>query len=72
MNLQEIKEEIESNFESYPEEVKKYLHYLENENIQYFDFIVDIKEKIYFKNYIEAETDLAHVIFNGINVDGYE
>ena len=72
MNLEDIKEEIESNFESYPEEVREYINYLENKNIEYFDFIVDIKAKIYNKKYLEAERDLSNVIFNGINVDGYE
>jgi len=72
MNLEDIKEEIESNFESYPEEVREYINYLENKNIEYFDFIVDIKAKLYNKKYLEAERDLSNVIFNGINVDGYE
>jgi len=72
MNLEEIKEEIESNFESYPEEVQIYLQYLADKNMEYFDFILDIKAKLYNKNFVEAERDLAHVIFNGINVQGYE
>ena len=72
MNLEEIKEEIETNWENYPEEVKDYIHYLENKNMEYFDFILDIKAKLFNKEYIKAETDLAHVIFNGINVEGYE
>ena len=72
MNLEDIKEEIESNFESYPEEVRQYIHYLENKNIEYFDKVLDIKAKLFNKKYLEAETDLANVIFNGINVDGYE
>tara|TARA_R100001480_G_C4693760_1_gene176532 strand:- start:85 stop:303 length:219 start_codon:yes stop_codon:yes gene_type:complete len=72
MNLEDIKEEIESNFESYPEEVREYINYLENKNIEYLDFILDIKAKLYNKKYLEAERDLSNVIFNGINVDGYE
>ena len=72
MNLEDIKEEIESNFESYPEEVREYINYLENKNIEYFYFILDIKAKLYNKKYLEAERDLSNVIFNGINVDGYE
>ncbi len=72
MNLEDIKEEIENNFDSYPEEVRNYIHYLENKNIEYFDFILDIKAKLYNKNYVEAETDISNVIFNGINVQGYE
>jgi len=72
MNLEEIKEEIESNFESYPEEVREYIHYLENKNYEYFDFVLDIKAKLYNKNFVEAEKELANVIFNGINVQGYE
>ena len=72
MKIEEIKEEIESNFDSYSEEVRDYIHYLENKNIEYFDFIIDIKAKLYNKKYLEAERDLAYVIFNGINVDGYE
>ena len=72
MNLEDIKEEIESNFESYPEEVREYINYLENKNIEYFYFILDIKAKLYNKKYLEAERDLSNVIFNGINVEGYE
>ena len=72
MNLEDIKEEIESNFESYPEEVREYINYLENKNIEYFYFILDIKANLYNKKYLEAERDLSNVIFNGINVDGYE
>ena len=72
MNLEEIKEEIESNFESYPEEVKEYIHYLENKNMEYFDKVLDIKAKLFNKEYIRAEKELANVIFNGINVQGYE
>jgi len=72
MNLEEIKEEIESNFESYPEEVREYIHYLENKNYEYFDFVLDIKAKLFNKEFIEAEKELANVIFNGINVQGYE
>ena len=50
----------------------KPLYYLENKNMAYFDFIIDIKTKLFNKEYIKAETELANVIFNGINVDGYE
>lgn len=72
MNLEEIKQEIESNFESYPEEVREYIHYLENKNMEYFDKVLDIKAKLYNKNFVEAERELSNVIFNGINVQGYE
>ena len=72
MNLEELKDEIETNWENYPEEVRNYIHYLENKNMEYFDFILDIKAKLYNKNFVEAETDIANVIFNGINVQGYE
>ena len=72
MNLEEIKENIDRYFDSYPEEVKEYINYLENKNIEYFNFIIDIKTKLYNKEYIKAETELSNVIFNGINVEGYE
>jgi hypothetical protein len=72
MNLEEIKEDIDNNFDSYPEEVQMYMQYLADKNMEYFNFILDIKEKLYNKKYLEAERDLANVIFNGINVQGYE
>ncbi len=65
MNLEEIKEQIENDWDSYPEEVQIYLQYLADKNIAYLELIVNIKEKIYFKKYVEAESDLAYVIFNG-------
>ena len=54
------------------EQQEQKIDYLENKNMAYFDFIIDIKTKLFNKEYIKAETELANVIFNGINVDGYE
>ncbi len=71
MNLEEIKEQIENDWDSYPKEVQIYLQYLADKNIAYMELIVNIKEKIYFKKYVEAENELAYVIFNGINLNGY-
>ena len=53
------------------EEQHQKIDYLENKNMAYFDFIIDIKTKLYNKEYIKAEKELANVIFNGINVQGY-
>tara|TARA_Y100000385_G_C12686145_1_gene464313 strand:- start:183 stop:401 length:219 start_codon:yes stop_codon:yes gene_type:complete len=72
MKANELKKEAHKNWDKLPIEAQNYIHYLENKNYEYFDFILDIKAKLYNKEYIEAERDIAHVIFNGINVDGYE
>ena len=71
MNIKEIKQEIENNFDKLPEEVQEYINYLEDKNIAYKRFIIDIKTKLFNKQYKQAESDLAYIIFNGINVQGY-
>ena len=72
MKVNELKKEAHKNWDNLPIEVQEYIHYLENKNYEYFDFILDIKAKLFNKEYIEAEKELANVIFNGINVQGYE
>ena len=72
MNLEELKEEIEVNFESYPHEVRQYINYLEDKSSAYFNLILDIKTKLHNKQYNEAERDLSHALFYGVTVQGYE
>ena len=72
MNIKEIKQEIENNFDKLPEEVQEYINYLEDKNIAYRRIIIDIKTKLFNKQYKQADSDLAYIIFNGINVQGYE
>tara|TARA_R100001463_G_scaffold114337_1_gene169552 strand:+ start:135 stop:344 length:210 start_codon:yes stop_codon:yes gene_type:complete len=67
MNIEELKEEIENNFESYPHEVKDYIHHLEYKNIEFFNIILDIKTKLYKKEYIKAKTYLTNLIFKITN-----
>lgn len=72
MELKEIKQHIDNNFHKLPEEVQEYINYLENKNISYRRTIIDIKTKLFNKQYKEAESELAYIIFNGLNIDGYE
>ena len=72
MKVNKLKKETHKNWDNLPIEAQEYIHYLENKNYEYFDFILDIKAKLYNKEYIKAEKELANVIFNGINVQGYE
>ena len=72
MKIKELEQEIEVIFDYLPQEAKEYINYLEDKNTAYFKLIVDTKKKIYNKEYREAENDLANVIFNGLNVKGYE
>tara|TARA_R100001463_G_scaffold114337_1_gene169553 strand:+ start:341 stop:565 length:225 start_codon:yes stop_codon:yes gene_type:complete len=72
MTIKELKEEIENNFHDYPQEIQDYINYLIDYNSSYFRLIIDTKNKLYDKEYKQAENDLANVIFNGLNVNGYE
>lgn len=72
MKIKELEQEIENNIESLPQEVQDYITYLQDYNCAYFKLVLDTKKKLYNKDYKEAENDLANVIFNGINVQGYE
>lgn len=72
MEIKEIKQEIENNFDKLPEEVQEYINYLEDKNSAYRRTIIDIKTKLFNKQYEEAERELAYIIFNGLNIDGYE
>ncbi len=72
MKIKEIEQEIKENLESLPQEVQDYISYLQDYNCAYFKLIIDTKKKLYNKEYREAENDLANVIFNGLNIQGYE
>ena len=72
MKIKELKEETDNIFDDLPQEVQEYINYLEDKNTAYFRLIVDTKRKLFNKEYNETENDLANVIFNGINVQGYE
>lgn len=72
MNIDELENKINYIFDELPQEVQDYIKYLENSNIAFYKVIRDTKLKLYHKEYVEAENDLANVIFNGINVQGYE
>ena len=72
MNIKELKEEIENNFYQYPEEVQQYINYLIDYNSSYFRLIIDTKKKLYNKEYKQVENELSYIIFNGLNVNGYE
>ncbi len=72
MKIKEIQQEIEENLHNLPQEVQDYITYLQDYNCAYFKLIIDTKKKLYNKEYREAENDLANVIFNGLNIQGYE
>ena len=72
MDIKEIKQHMQKNFDKLPQEAQEYINYLNDKNTAYRWLIIDIKTKLYNKKYKEAENDLAYIIFNGINVDGYE
>ncbi len=72
MKIKEIEQEIKENLEILPQEVQDYITYLQDYNCAYFKLIIDTKKKLYNKEYREAENDLANVIFNGLNIQGYE
>lgn len=72
MKIKELEQEIENIFDDLPQEAQEYIDYLQDYNCAYFKLVIDTKKKLYNKDYKEAENDLAHVIFNGLNVQGYE
>lgn len=72
MKIKELEQEIKNIFDDLPQEAQHYINYLEDKNSAYFRLIVDTKRKLFNKEYNETENDLANVIFNGLNVQGYE
>jgi hypothetical protein len=72
MRIDELKEEIENIFYDLPQEAQEYINYLEDKNSAYFRLIVDTKRNLFHKEYNETEKKLSYIIFNGINVQGYE
>tara|TARA_R100001460_G_scaffold46785_1_gene84505 strand:- start:269 stop:562 length:294 start_codon:yes stop_codon:yes gene_type:complete len=68
MKIKEIEKEIENIFNDLPEEAQIYINYMENKCAAYQKAIVQTKVKLYKKEYVEAETDLSYIIFNGIDL----
>ena len=72
MKLKELEHEIEIIFDNLPQEAQEYINYLQDKNTAYFNAILKTKERLYNKELTKAENELFNIIFNGINVQGYE
>ena len=72
MTIKELEQQIEDNFNDYPQEVKEYLNYLQDKNQAYFNALLKTKERLHNKELTEAENELFYILFYGINVQGYE
>tara|TARA_R100001440_G_scaffold30577_3_gene49035 strand:- start:3 stop:221 length:219 start_codon:yes stop_codon:yes gene_type:complete len=72
MKIKELKQEIEIIFDDLPQEAQNYINYLQDKNQAYFKAILKTKERLYNKELTEAENELFKILFNGINVQGYE
>tara|TARA_R100000482_G_C4985255_1_gene85040 strand:+ start:13 stop:237 length:225 start_codon:yes stop_codon:yes gene_type:complete len=72
MSIKELEQEVEVIFDDLPQEVQEYINYLQDKNTAYFNAILKTKVRIYNKELTEAENELFKIIFEGINVQGYE
>jgi len=72
MKIKELEKEMELIFDNLPQEAQEYINYLQDKNTAYFNAILKTKQRIYNKEFTKAENELFHILFNGINVQGYE